>query len=131
VCVPDGASLVEREVNVVGGPSGQWPGSRATGAGVADDGGGEEGGVGEAGGDDDVVVLGGAVGGEEHRERLADVDVEGAVGVLHRVRALHLDQRHVVLLDPDVQCVLQANIRDAKPVCLSCAEEHQEQISNP
>jgi hypothetical protein len=30
-----------------------------------------------------------------------------------------------VLLDPEVQCVLQANIRDAQPVCLSCIEEHE------
>lgn len=109
-CVPDGTGLVEGEVNVVAGPSGQWPGSRAAGAGVADDGGREEaGGVGEAGGDDDAVVLGGAVGGEQHRERLADVDVEGGVGVLHRVRALHLDERHLVPLDLEVQCVLQPN----------------------
>lgn len=122
VIVPDGASLVERKLDVVR-PRGQCLESRATGASVADHGGRVEGGVGEAGGDDDMIVHGGLVGGEQHGEGLADMNVDGGVRVLNRVSALHLDQRHIVPLDEDVERVLDTNVGNAQSVCLSCMEE--------
>jgi hypothetical protein len=39
------------------------------------------------------------------------------------VRALHLDQCHVVALDEEVERVLQTHVGNAQPVCLPCTEE--------
>lgn len=76
-----------------------------------------------------MVDAGRAVGREQHGQRLAGVDVEGAVGVLHRVRALHLDQRHVVVLDPQIERALQADVGDAQSVRLPCKKKKKVHIT--
>lgn len=45
--------------------------------------------------------------------------VEGLVGVLEGVRALHLNQSHVVALDPEVESILKPHITDPVLVGLS------------
>ena len=87
---------------------------------MKDGGGGEDPG-GEARGDDDGVVEGGLVGGEEHGVGLAEVHVEGRVGGLHGVGALHLDELHGVALEPDVEGGGQAHVGNPEAVRLACS----------
>lgn len=76
--------------------------------------------VGEATRNDNVVILAGLVGREEDRVRLTHVNVQRRVAHLERVRSFHLNQLHLVVLDPEVQRVLQPHIRDSKPVSFTC-----------
>lgn len=85
-----------------------------------EDGGGGDDLGGEACGDDDGVVEGWLVGGEEHGVGLAEVHVQGRVGGLHGVGALHLDELHGVALEPDVERGRQPHVGDPEPVRLPC-----------
>ncbi|BAS99835.1 Os07g0119475 [Oryza sativa Japonica Group] len=58
----------------------------------------------------DGVVLRRLVERDEERHRLADMDVERVVHVLHRVRPLHLHQPQRVPLDPDIDGRLHPDI---------------------
>jgi hypothetical protein len=71
---------------------------------------------GEARGHDDGVVQRRLVERDEERERLAGVDVEGVVHVLHGVRPLHLHQPEAVSLDPDVDGGPEPDVGDAEQV---------------
>jgi hypothetical protein len=119
---PDRAGLVERPVDLDGGATGEGPRRPAGGVGVAQDRRGGDDPAREARGDDDGVVVARLVRGEQHRVGLAQVHVQGRVGGLHGVRALHLHQLHGVPLEPDVEGRGQPHVGDPEPVRPACSD---------
>lgn len=125
-CAPDRARLLQRPIDLTRRPCRDGSRRLLLRVAVVKSGSGGKDGVGEPGGHGDVVVPDGLVGGDQHRQRLADVHVEGRVVVLHGVSALRLHQLHRVRLQPDVQRVLQPNVGDPQPVRLACSAQHRD-----
>lgn len=119
VWVPQRASLVEGPVNLSGGAPGEWAGGGGVGAGVFEEGSVGEDLGGEAGGCDNIVVPRGLVSGDEDGHALPEVDVEGRVADLERVRSFNLDHLHLVALDAEIEGVLKSHIAYPKAVRLA------------
>lgn len=126
---PDGAGLVQRPVDLDGGPTRGWAGDWAGGVAVVKDtGAGEHLRSGETSGDDNVVVLSRLVSCEQNRVWLAHVYIQGGVGSLESVCSFHFDQLQLVVLNSEVERMLQPNIWNSKPVSFTCNNEYNQWI---
>lgn len=93
---------------------GDGTGEAGLGVSVVQDAGGGEDLPREARGSDDVVVSGGLIERHQHRQGLADVDVQRIVEILKRVSSLDLDELQLVILDSEVDRRHEPHVGDPK-----------------
>lgn len=79
---------------------------------------------GETSRDDNVVILWWLISCYQNREWLSQMNVKRAVSILQGVNAFHLNQQHLVTLDPEIDGCCNSNIWYSEPVSFACKSKY-------